>query len=150
MNSVIFLFNLCVFKAQLSLSDRDVKFGGTVVRQQCWDQDCSASSSTLNVHVTLVTSSKILDLHPYQRMGGQASSEVPSYEFHLQFNNFLPYIFLNSGQITIYILVPIKNYFIGDNKVSKFKIDSLVPSWSCGQFNMSLFWKLHYLNFHHK
>lgn len=32
MNSVIFLFNLCVFKAQLSLSDRDVKFGGTVVR----------------------------------------------------------------------------------------------------------------------
>lgn len=62
----------------------------------------------------------------------------------------MPYIFLNSGQITIYILVPIKNYFIGDNKVSKFKIDSLVPSWSCGQFNMSLFWKLHYLNFHHK
>lgn len=95
---------------------------GKVVWEQFWTQECSGPSSTISSHVTLVTSSKLPNLHSWQAMDGQASSEVPSYKFHLEFFNFLlhTYIyFLISSYIIIHILVKIKNCIIGDRVKSK-------------------------------
>ena len=130
LKSVAFLFNLCIFKLQHCLSDRDVMSEGKVVWEQFWTQECSGPSSTISSHMTLVTSSKLPNLHPWQAMDGQASSEVPSYKFHPEFFNFLlhTYIyFLISSYIIIHILVNIKNCIIG-NRVSKVKTNYLVFS----------------------
>lgn len=91
---------------------RGVMFGGILVSEQGWVSGLFCSQFCLSSHVTFVTSSKIFNLHSCQIMGGQAFSEVTSYQFHLYFLYFLAYLFFFSlGWMIIYILVKL-NYYL--------------------------------------
>ena len=132
LQSVVLLVKLYIFKAQHCLSDRDVMSEGKVVWEQFWAQEGSGPSSTISSYVTLVTTSKLLNLHPCQVMDGQAllrSLPTNSILNSLVFCHIYIY-FLISSYIIIHILVKIKNYIIGD-RVSKFKTNYSVSSWSC-------------------